>query len=272
MKSKLFVSLMLASSLSIFADADVSTLADREALIKEAFSNDPEVAIKSINEAEQSGKTKVNDKSYIVVLKKEGEKYIRVAHFENDKLKDANKTVEDSLVSVVKGAEEKLANNSGPLPYEFTVGEKKYFAAITKHADYIIFNVSSKKEEVDKLLATDKPVDASTQTSPDPAKETSKSEENKSNAGVSASATATAPEAKPAENAEKKEEVKTETDSTSSQLKTPEPEVKDGKLVEPVTDKSSSVKTSGDKPAEKTATDAKSADGNAGTENADKSK
>ena len=93
MKSKLFVSLMLASSLSIFADADVSTLADREALIKEAFSNDPEVAIKSINEAEQSGKTKVNDKSYLVVLKKEGEKYIRVAHFENDKLKDANKTV-----------------------------------------------------------------------------------------------------------------------------------------------------------------------------------
>lgn len=152
MKSKFFLSLMLASTFSSgFATESVSTLAQRDAMIKKAFEKSPEDAIKFINEEQQADKTKADDQHYVVIVKKDGDKYVRVAHFKKDKV---NIAVEQSIMNIILDAEAKLASTSGPVSFSFSAGagEKKLYAILSKHGDYLIFNICPTSEEVDGLL------------------------------------------------------------------------------------------------------------------------
>ncbi len=143
---------MLASALGSgfsAAPAQISTLAERDKLIQESFLKSPEDALKSINEAQQEEKIKVDDQHYVVVIKKEGDKYVRVAHFKKDKL---NQAVEQSIMSVMQEAETKLAGGSGPVSFSFSAGEKKLFAALSKQSDFLVFNICPTQDEVEGLL------------------------------------------------------------------------------------------------------------------------
>ena len=150
MKSKLLIGLMLASSLSFGLSASVSTLAERDVLIKEAFAKSPEDAVEAINKSQQEDKIKVDDQHYIVVIKKDGDKYIRVAHFKKEKI---NQAVEQSIMNVMQEAEAKLAGSSGPVAFDFSAGEKKLYAVLSKQGDFLVFNISPAEDEVKGLLA-----------------------------------------------------------------------------------------------------------------------
>lgn len=152
MKSKFFINLLSAFAISGWfcsTSAAVSTLAQRDAMIKEAFAKSPEAAMKDINEAQQDGKMPADDQDYVVIVKKQGNGYVRVAHFKKDKV---DKPIEPVLVDVITQAEEKLAGGSSPTDYEFSAGDKKLFAVIEKRDDYLIFNICPSKGEVDGLL------------------------------------------------------------------------------------------------------------------------
>ena len=150
MKSKLLIGLMLASSLSFGLAASVSTLAEREVLIKEAFAKSPEDAVEAINKSQQEDKIKVDDQHYIVVIKKDGDKYIRIAHFKKEKI---NQAVEQSIMNVMQEAEAKLAGGSGPVAFDFSAGEKKLYAVLSKQGDFLVFNICPAEDEVKGLLA-----------------------------------------------------------------------------------------------------------------------
>ena len=139
MKSKLLIGLMLASSLSFGLAASVSTLAEREVLIKEAFAKSPVDAVEAINKSQQEDKIKVDDQHYIVVIKKDGDKYVRVAHFKKEKI---NQAVEQSIMNVMQEAEAKLSGGSGPVAFDFSAGEKKLYAVLSKKGDFLVFNIS----------------------------------------------------------------------------------------------------------------------------------
>lgn len=150
MKSKLLIGLMLASSLSFGLAASVSTLAERDVLIKEAFEKGPADAVEAINKSQQEDKIKVDDQHYIVVIKKDGDKYIRVAHFKKEKI---NQAVEQSIMNVMQEAEAKLSGSSGPVAFDFSAGEKKLYAVLSKQGDFLVFNISPTEDEVKGLLA-----------------------------------------------------------------------------------------------------------------------
>ena len=158
MKSKLLIGLMLASSLSFGLAASVSTLAEREVLIKEAFAKSPVDAVEAINKSQQEDKIKVDDQHYIVVIKKDGDKYVRVAHFKKEKI---NQAVEQSIMNVMQEAEAKLSGGSGPVAFDFSAGEKKLYAVLSKQGDFLVFNICPAEDEVKGLLAAgEKPADA----------------------------------------------------------------------------------------------------------------
>ena len=173
MKSKLLIGLMLASSLSFGLAASVSTLAEREVLIKEAFAKSPVDAVEAINKSQQEEKIKVDDQHYVVVIKKDGDKYIRVAHFKKEKI---NQAVEQSIMNVMQEAETKLSGGSGPVAFDFSAGEKKLYAVLSKQGDFLVFNISPTEDEVKGFLAAgEKPVEAK----PEEKKEEPKKEEVK---------------------------------------------------------------------------------------------
>ena len=150
MKSKLLIGLMLASSLSFGLAASVSTLTERQELIKEAFAKSPVDAVEAINKSQQEDKIKVDDQHYVVVIKKDGDKYIRVAHFKKEKI---NQAVEQSIMNVMQEAEAKLSGGSGPVAFDFSAGEKKLYAVLSKQGDFLVFNICPAEDEVKGLLA-----------------------------------------------------------------------------------------------------------------------
>lgn len=150
MKSKLLIGLMLASSLSFGLSASVSTLAERDVLIKEAFEKGPADAVEAINKSQQEDKIKVDDQHYIVVIKKDGDKYIRVAHFKKEKI---NQAVEQSIMNVMQEAEAKLSGGSGPVAFDFSAAEKKLYAVLSKQGDFLVFNICPTEDELKGLLA-----------------------------------------------------------------------------------------------------------------------
>jgi hypothetical protein len=149
-KSKLLIGLMLASSLSFGLSASVSTLAERDVLIKEAFEKGPADAVEAINKSQQEDKIKVDDQHYIVVIKKDGDKYIRVAHFKKEKI---NQAVEQSIMNVMQEAEAKLSGGSGPVAFDFSAAEKKLYAVLSKQGDFLVFNICPTEDELKGLLA-----------------------------------------------------------------------------------------------------------------------
>jgi hypothetical protein len=172
-KSKLLIGLMLASSLSFGLAASVSTLAEREVLIKEAFAKSPVDAVEAINKSQQEDKIKVDDQHYVVVIKKDGDKYIRIAHFKKEKI---NQAVEQSIMNVMQEAEAKLSGGSGPVAFDFSAGEKKLYAVLSKQADFLVFNICPAEDEVKGLLAAgEKPAEVK----PEVKKEEVKQEEVK---------------------------------------------------------------------------------------------
>lgn len=163
MKSKFFTCLLLATAISSgFADVSpVSTLKERDAMIQEALSK--EDPLKVINEAQQNDQVKhylkTDDKNYVVVIKKEGDKYIRVAHSKKERLEEKNRVVEASLEGAMKKAEESLNNTSGPIPFSFSTSETMW-AVLSKKDGYMIFNICASEEDVKTLLrSSDKPAD-----------------------------------------------------------------------------------------------------------------
>ena len=150
MKSKLLIGLMLASSLSFGLSASVSTLAEREVLIKEAFAKSQVDAVEAINKSQQEDKIKVDDQHYIVVIKKDGDKYIRVAHFKKEKI---NQAVEQSIMNVMQEAEAKLSGSAGPVAFDFSAAEKKLYAMLSKQGDFLVFNICPTEDELKGLLA-----------------------------------------------------------------------------------------------------------------------
>ncbi|MEI7493942.1 MAG: hypothetical protein WCJ92_05030 [Alphaproteobacteria bacterium] len=224
MKSKLLIGLMLASSLSFGLAASVSTLTERQELIKEAFAKSPEDALEKINKSQQEDKIKVDDQHYIVVIKKDGDKYVRVAHFKKEKI---NQAVEQSIMNVMQEAEAKLSGGSGPVAFDFSAGEKKLYAVLSKQGDFLVFNICPTEDEVKGLLAAGTkseeakaPVVAAT---PAPEKVEEAKEEIKPEAKLTdaAAATATAgpatdmPAVAPEKSAEKS------TDTTAAPVVTP---------------------------------------------------
>ena len=180
---------MLASSLSFGLAASVSTLAEREVLIKEAFAKSPEDAVEAINKSQQEDKIKVDDQHYVVVIKKDGDKYIRIAHFKKEKI---NQAVEQSIMNVMQEAEAKLAGGSGPVAFDFSAGEKKLYAVLSKQGDFLVFNICPAEDEVKGLLAAgEKPAEVKPEVKKEEVKQEVKQEEVKS-------ADATAPAATPA--------------------------------------------------------------------------
>ncbi len=141
---------MLASSLSFGLSASVSTLAERDVLIKEAFEKGPADAVEAINKYQQEDKIKVDDQHYIVVIKKDGDKYIRVAHFKKEKI---NQAVEQSIMNVMQEAEAKLSGGSGPVAFDFSAAEKKLYAVLSKQGDFLVFNICPTEDELKGLLA-----------------------------------------------------------------------------------------------------------------------
>lgn len=149
MKSKIFTSLLLTISMSCGFSA--STLAQRADLVEKAFKETSiENAIKEINDRQQSGDVKADDQNYVVVLKKQPDgSYMRVAHAKKEKV---NQPIESMLNPVMVNAEEKLAGGNGPVDFEFTAGDKKLYAVIEKHEDCLIFNICTKKDEMEGFL------------------------------------------------------------------------------------------------------------------------
>lgn len=171
MKSKFFTCLLLATTISsgFAAVSPVSTLAQRDAMVKEALSKSSEDALKAINEAQQNGQIKTDDQNYVVVIKivEPGKKYERVAHSKKEKLEEKNRAVESSLEETVRQAEKELANTSGPIPFNFSANGKTLYAVLSKKDAYIIFNICEKKDEMDGLLKpTDKPIEKPVEAAP----------------------------------------------------------------------------------------------------------
>jgi len=151
MKTNLLMALMLATALnSGFAEVATSTLAQRAEQITKALEKGPKEGVEAINKA-QEGELKVDDSNYIVVIAKEGDVYKRVAHFKKDKL---NQSIEPSLLNVVKEAEAKLGEGTGPIAFSFPASDKKMYAVISKQGDLLIFNICPTQEEVDAFLKT----------------------------------------------------------------------------------------------------------------------
>lgn len=149
MKSKMLISLLLATSISS-GFADVSTLAQRDAMVKEAFAKSPEEALKIINNQQQDGAIKTDDRDYVVVVKKlSDDSYMRVAHSKKDKV---DKVVEPVLVDVMRKAEEKLTGGNGPVDMEISSGGSNLYAVVEKQGDYLIFNICPAKDEVEGFL------------------------------------------------------------------------------------------------------------------------
>ena len=157
MKSKFFTCLLLATAMSsgFAAATSVSTLKERDAMVKEAISKSSEDALKAINEAQQNGQIKTDDQNYVVVIKivEPGKKYERVAHSKKEKLEEKSKEVVDtSLVEAMKKAEENLAKASGSIPFSFSAGGKTLWAVLLKKDAYMFFNICESKDKVDELL------------------------------------------------------------------------------------------------------------------------
>lgn len=176
---------MLASSLNIgfSASSGVSTLVQREEMVKEAFLKSPEEAVKFINEKQKDvetvkgtdqDKVKADAKHYVVVIKIEGDKYIRVAHFKESKIKESERVVEQSLIGIMDRAKKEIEGKSGPIFFSFSVAGEELCAVLSKRDDYLIFNICPIKDkaEVEGILnAATAPVAASAPA--DSAKDTS---------------------------------------------------------------------------------------------------
>lgn len=198
---------MLASSLSFGLAASVSTLAERDVLIREAFARSPEDAVEAINKSQQEDKIKVDDQHYVVVIKKDGDKYIRVAHFKKEKI---NQAVEQSIMYVMREAEAKLSGGSGPVAFDFSASEKKLYAVLSKQGDFLVFNICPAEDEVKGLLAAgEKPAEVKPEVKKEEVKkeEPKKEEVKPADATVAPAATpvpaADAPAAAPEKSADK---------------------------------------------------------------------
>lgn len=163
--------MLIASSCFAFLSAEISTLAERAAMLTEAFKiDDMDKVVEIIN----SKQDKADDKNYVVVIKKEDDSsYVRVAHFKKDKV--GIKITEDVLLKVIEEAEKKLADSKDNMAFEFIIGGTKYFAVIAKKDKYLVFNITATKEEVNKLLGI-----SDEKKTEEKKEETPSSEENKS--------------------------------------------------------------------------------------------
>ncbi len=152
MKSNFMMALMLASAFnSGFAEGTLSTLAQRAEVLK-AFEKDPKQGLEAINQAQQEGSLKADADNYVVVIEKDGDVYKRVAHFDKEKLKLEQQTIETSLLSVVQDAEAKLAGGTGPIAFSFSASNKTMHAILAKRGNLLIFNICPTQEEVDLFL------------------------------------------------------------------------------------------------------------------------
>lgn len=154
MKKKLVMTLMLTCALSsgFAGNVEVSTLAKRADLIKEAGS-DGKKLLETINEKQQKGDIKVDEKNYVVVLKKDGD-WIRVAHYKKEQL---DKKVEPVLLGVVKDAEDALKSGDGPARIQFNVDGKPLYALVSRCGDFLVFNICADEKEVNNFLGGNKP-------------------------------------------------------------------------------------------------------------------
>jgi hypothetical protein len=147
---KLLLALILAITLNTgFADT-ISTVSERADLIANLEKNQEE-GLKKINEAQKDG-TKYNDTSYIVVIKKNGDSYERLAHFKEDKI---TKKVEESLLNVIHNAENALVKaNPGAFSFSTSAApdQNQTHAVISKIHDLLVFNILPSKEEADAFL------------------------------------------------------------------------------------------------------------------------
>lgn len=155
MKKKLVMTLMLTCALSsgFAGNVEVSTLAKRADLIKDAGS-DGKKLIEKINKEQQEGSIKVDEKNYIVVLKKDGDGYIRLAHFKKEQLE---KKVEPVLLGVIKDAEDALKSGDGPARIQFNVDGKSMFAVVSRCGDLLVFNICADESQVNSFLGSSKP-------------------------------------------------------------------------------------------------------------------
>ena len=154
MNKKLVMTLLLTCALgSGFADSGkVSTLAERADLIKSAGSDKDKITA-AVNKKQQDGEIKVDEKNYIVVLKKDGDGYIRVAHFKKEQL---DKRVETVLLSIIKDAEGALKSGDGPARIQFNADGKQMYAVVSRCNDLLIFNMCDDERQVNSLLPEEK--------------------------------------------------------------------------------------------------------------------
>lgn len=151
MKKSLFMALLLASCLENGLAA--STVVERAELVKGLKDNSKDT-IKKVNETQQKDKSKYGDDNYIVVIEKNGSNYERVAHFNEEKLKENEKKITDEkLLNIIKVAEKILDDGYGPVSCPID----KNFAVVTKCGDFLVFNISNDKKEVETFVKANKP-------------------------------------------------------------------------------------------------------------------
>ncbi len=177
--------LLVGSCFALLSAAELSKLAERAALLKET--DDMEKTIEIINTKQQESKIaeskSADDRNYIVIIKKEDGAYVRVAHFKKDKV--GIKITEDVLLKIIEEAEKKLGDSSESMPYEFKIGGTDYYAVISKKNSYLIFNITSSKEEINKFLGISEKPDVKEEKKPEPKKEEPKAEDKKTEAADS---------------------------------------------------------------------------------------
>ncbi|MEI6627831.1 MAG: hypothetical protein WCN27_00265 [Alphaproteobacteria bacterium] len=160
MKKKLVMTLMLTCALSsgFASTGDISTLAKRADLVKEAGS-DVRKLIENVNKKQQEGDIKVDDKNYIVVIekRKEGDTnvFTRVAHSKKEKV--GQKVDESVLLDVLRNAEDALKSGDGPVRVQFNVDGKPLYALVSRSGDFLIFNICADEKEVNNLLTGNQP-------------------------------------------------------------------------------------------------------------------
>lgn len=139
--------------------AELSTLAERDTVIKEALKiDDMDKVSEIVSDKQQANKiadTKsADDKNYLVIIKKEEDgSYVRIAHFKKDKV--GTKITEQVLLNIIEEADKKIGESTDTMAYEFEINGVKLYSLISKKGHHFIFNITATKEEVAKLLGTE---------------------------------------------------------------------------------------------------------------------
>lgn len=172
--------------------AELSTLAERDAVLKEALkTDDMDKVAEIISDKQQTNKIaenkSVDDKNYLVIIKKEEDgSYVRTAYFKKDKI--GIKITEQVLLDIIEEADKKIGDSTKDVAYEFAINGTKSYAVISKKGRSLIFDITATKEEVTKLLGTE--------NKPEPKKEVIKVETKKEEVKVEPKQTEVAEPAK----------------------------------------------------------------------------